>query len=329
MAKGDRITASRFNAIRNNVVRVMGVGSGEEGYGQQTLSQVVVPGQSITSTIFNNLRTDIAKAYSHQTGEFVVNTNANELVSSTLLPPNLDLVDGSTQITNALLVQYENFAANILTNRSLANVGQLTSGVVSNQQRTTAWGGASQTQSVSHTVTLTFNGYTQGSLTVSGADHARAFFNAGGTIDITASRSGGTVSTKNTTWTNMLSQFGTLRFGAASTSITGSTNTGGSVGSSVVFTSLTVGGAAQQMLFQPGPSGVYAENDYVVTVSRPTSDTLAFTITFRDNDDGDQTGLGDEVDENVDGTLTSSISVTRPFGDNVDIPSPTASSTTL
>lgn len=327
MAKGDRITATRFNAARTTAVRVMGVGTGNEGYGQQVVSSTVSPGQQISSSFFNNLRTDIVKAYTHQTNSDAVNTIANENVPSTLQPPNLQIVSGGT-ITNALVTQYENFANNIFANRAAAAPAQLTETTITTTQRTTNWGGTAQVQVLTHTVTLTFNGYTQSGLTVSAADHARVFFNAGGQINITASRTGGTSDNKNTTWSNMLSGFGTLSFRNTGTTISGSLNPTGSV-TNIGFVNLTVGGASQQILFQPGPAGVYAENDYNVRVSRPTSNTLAFIIEFRDDDVGDRPvpspppPFGPLVDETVTGTLSSIVRANRPFGVNVDVPAPT------
>lgn len=324
MAKGDKITASRFNAVRATTLSIMGIGSGQSGYGQATVSTAAVSGQAISSTVFNNLRTDMSKAYTHQTNSSVVNAPASVVANQN--PPNLELITGSSQISEDILVQYENFVNNVTTGinarKAVAAAAQLDTAVSTSTTRTTAWGGTSLVQSVSHTVTLTFNGYTQSTLTVPAADHIRCFFNAGGKINITASRSAGSVSSKNTTWTNMLSGFGTLSFGSTASSITGSVNTGGSVNSSLGFFSLTTGAAATTLLTQRAPSGVYVENAYTVQVSRPTANTLAFTITFADNDTGDQTGLGAPVDEAVDGTLTSTISITRPAGASVDVPAP-------
>lgn len=324
MAKGDKITASRFNAIRATTIGIMGVGSGQTGYGQAVVSTAAVSGQAISSTVFNNLRTDMGKAYTHQTNSAIVNAAASVVANQN--PPNLELITGSTQISEDILTQYENFVNNVTTGinarKAVAAAAQLDTAVSTSTTRTTAWGGTSQVQTVSHTVTLTFNGYTQSTLTVSSADHIRCFFNAGGKILVTASRTGGTASAKNTTWSSMLSGFGTLSFGSTASTISGSVNAGGSVNSSLGFFGLTVGAAATTLLSQPGTAGVYAENDYIVQVSRPTTNTLAFTITFRDDDTGDQTGIGAPVDESVDGTLTSTVSITRPAGASVDVPAP-------
>lgn len=323
MAKGDKITASRFNTIRATVVSIMGIGSGQTGYGQATISTAATPGTAVSSTTFNNLRTDMGKAYTHQTGELIANQPASVLANQ--LPPNLELITGTTTISDDILVQYNNFvndgSVGILARKADADATQLDTAVSTSTTRSATWGGAAQVQTLSHTVTLTFNGYTQSTLTVPAADHIRCFFNAGGSINISASLSL-TAGAKNSTWRSMLSGFGTLFFRNTGTTITGTTNPGGST-NNIGFANLTTGAAATTLLTQPGPAGVYAENDYIVQVSRPTANTLAFTITFRDNDSGDQTGLGPAVDESVDGTLTSTVSVTRPSGSYVDVPAPT------
>lgn len=333
MAKGDRITASRFNSIRNIAVRVLGLGSGNEGYGQTTVSTVVSPGQVINSTIFNNLRTDLVRCYTHQTNAAVSNTPANETVPSTLLPPNLEIATGSTQVSNEILVQYENFANNILTNRLVANAGQLTSVPLTTTQRSTLWG--STVDVISHTITLTFGGYTpSGGSAVSPEDHMRVFFNAGGKVRINASLAGGTATAKYNDWVGIFNRVGTLTFDASGVSVSGGTFTG-TLQSTLGFFSglLPIGGLAQQIMFQGGTQSQYAENDYTITVQKLSNgglnNQLAFVLTFRDDDAGDQTGLGGPQDENVGGTLTTTCTVDRPFGAQVDVPAPSGSATAL
>lgn len=324
MAKGDRVTRSAYNSLFTSVSNIMGIGAGQAGYGQQLLSRPANVGEVISAELLTNLRTDMAKAWAHQTNTAVVD-------SFTVGPPNLKLFISGDVLTD-FATQYNNFinsgTTGILTRVALAHPSQLTSGTpITSTVRTTNWGGS--TDVISHTVTVSFPGYTQGSLTVPAADHARVFFNAGGAIQISASLAGGTATSKNTTWTNLLAGFGVLSFKGTNSEITGTLNSGGSLGSTTGFTSLIIGAAAITILSQPGPAGVYAENDYIVQVSRPTSSTLAFTITFRDDDAGDQTGLGGPVDEEVTGTLTSLVRCARPSGENVDVPAPAGTSTTL
>ena len=87
------------------------------------------------------------------------------------------------------------------------------------------------------------------------------------------------------------------------------------------------------MLSQSSSVSVYAENRYLVSVSRPTASTLTFTITWQDNDIGDDTTPSDafvnRVDESVTGSINSNLFVRRPNTANVDVPAPTATATAI
>lgn len=326
MSKGDRITRSAYNTLQSQVAGILGLGSGQSGYGQSVISRAANVGEVISAPLLSQLRTDMAKAWTHQTNTGVVD---NFLVG----PPNLKLYQSGDVVTD-FVTQYSDFINNattgIFTRRALFNAAQMTAGIsLSSAQRTTSWGGASQVQVISTTITVTFGGYTQGSLTVPAADHARVFFNAGGSIQLSATRTGGSGGSKNTTWSNMLTGPGAVSFRPTSTTIAGSLNSGGTVASSTGFFNLTVGAGLTTIMSQPGPAGVYAENDYIIQVRRPANNTLEFVVTFRDDDVGDQTGLGPPVDESVDGTLTVTAQCTRASGSNVDVPAPTATSTAI
>jgi hypothetical protein len=67
------------------------------------------------------------------------------------------------------------------------------------QTKTTAWNGI-----VSCVISFQFGS----------ANEARYFFNSGGQIRISSSRTGGTTSTQNTSWSNLLTAMGTQTFGA-------------------------------------------------------------------------------------------------------------------
>jgi hypothetical protein len=158
----------------------------------------------------------------------------------------------------------------------------------------------------------------------------RCFFNAGGSIDIQSTRTGGAASSKNSIWsTNILDRIGKLSFKSNTTSISGpGVNAGGSVALSTGWHNgaITFGGAAVTLVTNPGPAGVYVENDYIITVQKLVNgglnNQLQFVVTFRDDDAGDTL-----TDESVDGTLTVTTTCTRPFGVNVDVPAPTGTAT--
>jgi hypothetical protein len=323
-------TAAAYNAIQTNIASTMGVGSGDTGYGQALASSQVTPGQIISVSQWTNLRSDLAKARIHQTNVSVADGLASILANRGSPWQTLQVIGSNTFISESIRDQYSQFASGVSLNKAQAATAQMLPNVaVTSTPRAGNWGGAGLAQSLSHSITVTFGGYTQGSLTVSPENHARAFFNAGGSIQISASRTGAAATTKDTDWTNMLAGFTNLNFRASSSSTDSALNSPGSVQTTRGFYNVTVGAAAVALMTQASSVSKYAENRYIVTVERPTSSTIRFNITFQDNDTGDQTGLGPGIDESVTGTITSICRCTRPQGVNVDVPAPTGTATAL
>jgi hypothetical protein len=317
MAQGSRAAASDYNSIRTVIFNLMGVGSTTTGYGQPISANPVTAGSVITVSQWTTLESDLKKARQHQTGVAVTNGTA----AGTLMT-QLQTVTPSTVVSESIRVQYQGFAdgINALAERTKAAASQLTPGVAltsTTRSSGTNWGGAGLSASITHTVTITFNQYTSGSLTVTAANAIRCFFNAGGSIQVTSSRTGAAANTKDTDWTNMLSGFNTFTLSANSSSINGTLNAGGTVGSSVGYFQLT--STPQTVLNQSSSVTKYAENRYRINAS-VVANVLTLAITWLDNDAGDQTGLGPAVDEPVTGTIASTVTYTRPSGSNVDIP---------
>jgi hypothetical protein len=317
MAQGSRAAASDYNSIRTTIFNLMGVGSTTTGYGQPISANAVSAGAVITVSQWTTIESDLKKARQHQTGVAVTNGTA-----SGSLMTQLQTVTPSTVVSESIRLQYQNFAdgINALAERTKAAASQLTPGVAlttTTRSSGTNWGGAGLSASITHTVTITFNQYTSGSLTVSAANAIRCFFNAGGSIQVTSSRTGAAANTKDTDWTNMLSGFGTFTLSSNSSSINGTLNAGGTVGSSIGYFQLT--GTPQTVLNQSSSVSKYAENRYRINAS-VVANVITLAITWLDNDAGDQTGSGAAVDEPVTGTIASTVTYTRPSGANVDIP---------
>ena len=74
--------------------------------------------------------------------------------------------------------------------------------------------GTDGTNSIAAAAGWTINTTHTARFTWTSANHARYFFNAGGEIRISFARAGGTAHTKNTEWTQLCSDCGTLVFGA-------------------------------------------------------------------------------------------------------------------
>jgi hypothetical protein len=320
------ITTSTYNNLQSTVAKVMGTGTGNSGYGQPILSSQI-SGTVITALQWNNLRTDMAKAYTHQTNVAVVNTSANLNVN----PPNLQVISESTLISNEIFNQYANFTSNVNTNRLAAHPNQLTANLpVVTVQRTSVWGSAVDV--ISTTITVTFSGYSKSGLSVSAADHRRCFFNAGGSIQIRSTLAGFSSQRKNISWKAMLDAVGVFSLRANNSSITGTLRPGSSLTSTVGFHQLTT--SPRQMLKQTAISGAYydaqyQENSYNIEAWLQGSNQVIFRIIYRDDDQGDRRGLGPAVDENVDGTLSAIVTCTRATGSNVDVPQPTGSATSI
>lgn len=292
--QGTLITALDYNGIRNLIVTVLGSGSGTQGYGQSTTAPQVAIGERILLDNWLRLRNDLIKARQHQTG-------VDEQGS-------LALPNTSTVITEALRLQYSNYANQINTDRFAVAANQRTVETVATAQRTAAWNGT-----LNNVITVSFGSY----------DNARYFFNSGGQFMFTSSRSGGSGSAKNNTWTTMLDQSGTVYMDYTNTASSGS-----SPGATYGLGFYDLNTSDQVIYWKPAPAGVYAENDYYI-YARLSGDgsQIVFTVQYRDDDAGDQTGVGPPEDENVDGTLTNTVQIIRATGSNVSVGAPSVSQT--
>ena len=288
---GSLIEKADYDTIKAKVDLVFGTGSGQTGYGQTITSPAVTAGSVISASQWLALRDDMVKARQHQTGTSVGTSSATD-------GANLLLPTSGTSITEALRNQFNLFSNTITSDKFLIGSAQFSSEGLITGSRSTAWNG-----SLTHTVTIS-----------STADNMRYFFNAGGKILVSANRSGGTSSSKNTTWDTMFTQMGEFQMDYTQTTFTGSAS-GSATGWFDLSTSDTLVGQKN------APSGSYAENRYYIYARRDAGSTqLILTIQFQDNDVGDPT-----FDENVDGTLNSVIAQFRPSGANVSVTSPTAS----
>jgi hypothetical protein len=336
---GSIIEALDYNSIQTVINTVLGVGSGNSGYGQAVSSTPVASNAIISVAQMTALRNDLSKARVHQTNTAIINDVASTPANRGTPWQTLQLVTTAIPIQEAIRDQYSQFATGVNSNSDVFAAAQMTAGIaVTSQSRSANWNGT-----VSTTFTITFGGFNNGAVAVSGADHARCFFNAGGSFQITANNTSypaGASFSKSQDWQNMLTGFGTLTFRAAGSSVTGSFNAGGSVASATGFRSLVEGAAATRIMTQTSSVSVYIENRFYVDVRRPTANTLTFTLIYADDDTGGValtpapgstpgTPPGPVVDEPVTGTLSGTITTTRPSGSNVDIPAATGSASAL
>ena len=273
------VTATRYNAIQSKVAAVLGTGSGDKGYGMSLASAQVGAGDTVTATHIANLHTDINKCILHQTAS---------ATTAIVAPIATNVIEEDNSSSKKGWAQYEAESTVAETNRLTAAGGNMTTTSELTESRTTAWGSSPDT--VNTTFTVTF----------SSADIKRNFFNSGGEIRMALALSSGSGS-KGTSWTNLFSGAGTVKFGRTATTCTGS-------GTTTSIGNVDMTGSHQTIFSKDVGSGVYGENDFTITAKDNSSTVLEFIVTLNDDDAGDQTGTGGPVDEDVGGTTTLTVS---------------------
>lgn len=263
-----------------NINTIWGSGTGDKGYGQSTTITPVSAGSTITATQWATLFTRMTSIANHQgTGITPIGN-----------PGTGDTISAAAALSSNI--------TNIFNGRldATANGTDITSNGTTTT--TSAW-------STSATTTKT--------ITFASSDALRYFFNAGGMIRMSFSRSGGTSSTQNTSWTTLLSNVGTIVVtgSAASKSIasvnyTGTTKIGGAGTVTTLLTgtgALDYTGSPVTIFKQFASTYTYTSNFAQINASVSGS-VISFAVTLSD---AYSTGNPD----NVDGTLTMT-TVVRP-----------------
>jgi hypothetical protein len=187
MPVNDPIRSLDYNNIRSKLVNTLGTGSATSGYGQPIVSSAVVDGNPVTINEWSNLRWDIVTARIHQTGS---------------IPSTVVVGDGGTirySTVDAPVTTYDTLADTIIADRFALGAGQFATNVPSApSSRNFSW-----VNSASCTIQFFW----------SSSNQARWFFNSGGQVRVTASRSGGADRQQNTAWSSLLSSAGTISFG--------------------------------------------------------------------------------------------------------------------
>lgn len=275
-AKGQEIEAVDYNVIRNKINLVMGTGIGQLGYGQTVYSADVAESQQITAQQWNLLRYDLFNARVHQDG------TSPTIVQAT---PGSVITFSSANPNN----QYNSQADTANVNKFNIGSGQFALDAGASTSRTTSWLSA-----VSCTCTVTFGS----------ADQARWFFNSGGKIRFTSSRSGGTASAQNSSWSSLLASAGTFEFGAVTPS-------------GVNFYSLN---NLVQTFYSASSTGSYSGNLYTLSAQSNVANNInggatviQFTAVWQDS--YVYTGSGSSTfPDLVDGTLTLTVDELRASG---------------
>jgi hypothetical protein len=304
-ASGDTILDDHYNifvqggasAVDNNTANVntiWGTGTGDKGYGASGTLATVSAGTTITATQWVNLLNRVSSIANHQGTSITAISN----------PTTGDTISAYTALSGNI--------SSIFTNR--LNCAASGTDATTTSSGTNTWRDLQTT-----TFTVSF----------SSANQARYFFNAGGRLALTFSRSGGTASSKNTGWTNLCTACGTIYLtGGSGTatiaggSYTGTNKLGGSGSTSTLATTtgwydLTT--SYVEVFKQYDSTYLYTANYIKVEVARnATSTQYLVKVSFVDA--ADSTGWADgtfndggaQLDETVDGTLSAVMTVKPP-----------------
>jgi len=308
---GDVIGNADYDGMKNNIYRQLSTpadhtlgtytASSIYGYDQSIGSLDAATGEvvnaSSTDNGYKNLQDEIQAV-----GTFLGLTLNGSSTSDSAAGDSIVYSDWSNLMTDAKAC---------FDGRFSVPSGSLTSESLITSTRTSGWG-SSATPEVTHEFSVDFASEAQ----------CRAFFNAGGEVNFTASRSGGTsgsaagtIGSQNANWTSLLSAIGTLTFNLNNVTSSGSTGTSAGKGFYELTTSYV------QMYIKYGSSS-YASNYYqlVAKVNSTTNPTaITFKATYRDDHalgdgigadgiDGnadDSTGYVDSVDGSVVSTCTT------------------------
>jgi hypothetical protein len=269
------IEAVDYNTIRTKIIGIMGTGAGQSGYGQTLLSSAVAFGNTVTKAQWDNLRFDIFNARLHQDGvsPTIVNAASGQPVRFGAGHPNN---------------QYNTQADTAIANKFNIGTGQFVIESATSATRTTAWN-----STCTAIVTVTF----------ATADQARYFFNSGSKIRSTSSRTGGTASPQNSSWSNILDTAGTVAFGGNTAVLN--------------FYNLT---NSYQTFFNLTSSAPYSTNQYRIEVASNVADNsmggatvLTFRVTYTDG--YTYSGIySPSFPDNINGTLTLTVDELRASG---------------
>jgi hypothetical protein len=193
MPSGTNILSTDYNTIRSDIESIWGTGSGQRGYGQPMVSSPVTPGpgdegDQITKAQWDALAADIVNTKVHQDGVIpsIVSVEVGAVIGYGSAHPN----------TN-----YRTLVDQAIANRFNIGPGRFTVTNKSNTAFTGTWKRLAFCE-----LTITF----------SNSNEARYFFNSGGKLRFTSSRTGGSNTAQNNSWTNLLTSIGTFSVGATS-----------------------------------------------------------------------------------------------------------------
>lgn len=281
----NRISASAFTLHSdlpvNNSTKIAVAVSGSTG----THSLSEVQGNKITADQWSRLYLDIMAARVHQTG-----TNPLSDFEPTA---QVDKVE------EQILTDLENLMTQVEGNLFAQGTGQFElddlrdgTGTTLSKQRFINWNG---------TLTHEF------SINWQNAAERQGFFNAAGEIRFFSSITGG-AGLKTNDWRSLLANAGTITFNRDSITTSGVATVAANVGN--------YNGVGSNYTIIANYSGSdYVDNEWDIAVREISSTELRFRIRFQDLDNPPSQAPFFDIDEDVTGTLASSVQLFRPSGE--------------
>jgi hypothetical protein len=250
----------------------MGTGSATRGYGQTTFGTAKNTGDTISANDFNNIRYDLLNASAHQNGSAAALSLAGNITGGTI-----NSADPNAFIPYASTVDSDRFNCH------------------SSRKTTAAFGSNSRTSSWASVVTASY------SLNHVNNDYRRWFWNGGGRIRFTSSRTGGAATAQNASWSSLLTSAGTQEFGGVAYDNWGTST----------------------LLYSISSSAPYAANRYQIYVQRIGPAQEVFTLVWEDPYVDPMPGAPPLPEDIVDGTLSYSVEIVYPTGGHALTPSGT------
>ena len=289
MAVNDKIDKDDYNSIVTVINNVLGTGSGNSGYGQPVQSSNVSVSSRITVNEWNNLANDLRSIGIHQ------NNTAPTLPTATA--GNIVKFNSTTEPYDRYLTVANNFSSS----RFNLGSGQFITVNKGTEARTFSW-----KNQVECTITIDFGT----------ANDARFFFNSGGQIRISSSRTGGTTSgsvttiaAQNNSWTDLLNAAGNIDFGG------NNPGTGTSPFNAQNFYRCT---SAFQTYNTETDSSPYGANDWFLQARTPgiatNNNGTAAILEIKSIWDDGHVPLGGATVDGVDGTLSISVTTIEASG---------------
>jgi len=251
--------------------------------GTHSLSEV--QGNKITADQWSRIYLDIMAARVHQTG-------TNPLA-------DFEPVAQVDKVEEQVITDLETLMTSVEGNLFAQGTGQFElddlrdgTGTTLSKQRFLNWNGT-----LTHEFTVTWQN----------AAERQGYFNASGEIRFFASITGGS-GLKTNDWRSLLSNAGTITFSRAGTTTSGSATVAANIGN---YNGLT----SNYKIIASYSGSDYVDNEWDIAVREISATELRFRIRFQDLDNPPSQAPFFDIDEDVTGTLSSSVQLLRPAGE--------------